>query len=51
MLESTQLIDSFFHHLPRQTFVAGEVIFREGEKGHKMYAIMSGEVELIKNGK
>lgn len=51
MLEPTQVIDSFFSHLPSKTFAVGEVIFREGEKGDRMYAIMSGEVELIKNGK
>ena len=51
MLEPTQVIDSFFNHLPSKTFAIGDCIFREGERGDKMYAIMSGEVELIKNGK
>ena len=51
MLESTQLIDSFFNHLPSKKFAVGDVIFHEGEQGDRMYAIMSGEVELIKKGK
>ena len=49
MLEPTDVIDLFFHHLPTKKISAGEVIFQEGDKGNKMFALMSGEVKLIKS--
>jgi len=33
-----------------RTYNAGEVIFKEGEKGHEMFYIMSGSVRLTKKG-
>lgn len=51
MLEPSDVIDLFFHHLKTQHFSAGEVIFQEGDKGDKMFALMKGEVELWLNGK
>ncbi|MGI0483451.1 cyclic nucleotide-binding domain-containing protein [Geminocystis sp. CENA526] len=51
MLEPSDVIDLFFNHLKTHDFCAGEVIFKEGEKGDKMFALMKGEVELWRNGK
>ncbi len=33
------------------TFSAGEVIFAEGDPGEIMYALLDGEVEIVRNGK
>ncbi|GAB4309415.1 MAG: hypothetical protein Kow0091_15160 [Geminocystis sp.] len=49
MLEPSEVVDLFFNHLPVKTFQPGEVIFRQGEKGNCMFALMSGEVELRKD--
>jgi CRP/FNR family cyclic AMP-dependent transcriptional regulator len=35
---------------PPMSFAPGEVIFRAGDKGDKMYLIRSGEVEIELNG-
>ncbi len=35
--------------LPRQTFAAGEVIFREGMIGDVAYVVHEGEVEIARN--
>ncbi|WP_017294304.1 cyclic nucleotide-binding domain-containing protein [Geminocystis herdmanii] len=51
MLEISDVIDLFFNHLKTHDFSAGEVIFKEGEKGDKMFALMKGQVELWKDGK
>lgn len=51
MLEPSEVIDLFFEHLKTRTVAAGEVIFKEGEKGDIMFALMEGEVELKVNGK
>ena len=51
MLEPTDIIDLFFHHLPTKKISIGEVIFQEGDKGNKMFALISGQIELRKNGK
>jgi CRP-like cAMP-binding protein len=51
MLEPSDVIDLFFNHLKTHDFSKGEVIFQEGEKGDKMFALMKGEVELWRNGK
>ncbi len=49
MLEPSEVVDLFFNHLPVKTLQPGDVIFRQGEKGDKMFALMTGEVELRKN--
>lgn len=51
MLEPSDVVKLFFNHLKTHDFSAGEVIFTEGEKGNKMFALMEGEVELWRNGK
>lgn len=51
MLEISEVVDLFFNHLKTHDFSAGEVIFKEGEKGDNMFALMKGEVELWRNGK
>ncbi len=35
--------------LQRQTFQAGERIFREGDEGNLAYVVQSGEVEIFKD--
>ena len=35
---------------PTTTFAPGEVIFREGDKADKMYVVLSGEVEVRRQG-
>ncbi|MEA5508616.1 cyclic nucleotide-binding domain-containing protein [Crocosphaera sp. UHCC 0190] len=40
-----------FESQPEQTLTAGDIIFREGEKGQVMYGIVEGEVEMFINGK
>jgi CRP-like cAMP-binding protein len=47
MLEPSEVINLFFKHLEIKNISAGEVIFREGEKGDRMFALMEGEVELF----
>lgn len=49
MLEPSEVIDLFFNHLKTNSVSAGDVIFRAGEKGEKMFALMKGEVELWLN--
>ena len=34
---------------PPTSFALGEVIFKEGDKGDKMYLVRSGEVEIELN--
>ncbi|MGB5710371.1 MAG: cyclic nucleotide-binding domain-containing protein, partial [Waterburya sp.] len=34
-----------------KTFLTGEVIFQAGERGDVIYGIISGEVEILVNGK
>jgi CRP-like cAMP-binding protein len=34
-----------------RTFTAGETIFREGEPGEHMFAVLEGEVALLKNSR
>ncbi len=36
------------HGVSRERFDAGEVIFREGDPGDRMYAIIQGEVEILR---
>jgi CRP-like cAMP-binding protein len=49
MLEPSDVIDLFFNHLKTNSVSAGDVIFKAGEKGEKMFALMKGEVELWLN--
>ncbi len=43
-------IDLFQHAQDSVIFVAGQVIFREGEPGDVMYAVLEGEVEIVVQG-
>jgi CRP-like cAMP-binding protein len=44
--------DYFTNHSDFRVFAAGETIFNEGDPGNaKMYAVKSGEVEIIHNGR
>jgi serine/threonine-protein kinase len=51
----TELRDAmraFLHgglHLPRKTFTAGEIIFREGDKGDAAYMIVAGRCRAYRN--
>lgn len=51
MLDPTEVIELFFQHLETDNISAGEVIFKEGEKGDRMFALIKGEVELFINNK
>ncbi|NCO75457.1 MAG: cyclic nucleotide-binding domain-containing protein [Cyanobacteria bacterium] len=51
MLEATEIIELFFKHLEIKNIPLGEVIFKEGEKGNTMFALIEGEVELFLNDK
>jgi len=44
-------IDLFRNAKDAKVFKAGETIFREGESGHEMYVIQTGEVDVLVNGK
>lgn len=44
-------IDIFKHEENTVSFSAGEVIFKEGEAGDKMYVVQAGEVDISCNGK
>ena len=44
-------IDLFQHAQDSVIFAAGQVIFREGEPGDVMYAILEGEVEIVVRGR
>jgi CRP-like cAMP-binding protein len=52
-MERTTLSHQLLAHAgsPPVSFAAGEVIFREGDEGDKMYLVRSGEVEIELNGK
>lgn len=51
MLEPVRTIELFQKPPSPKTFLTGEVIFREGEQGDVIYGIISGEVEIVVNGK
>lgn len=51
MLEPSEVINLFFEHLETKNISAGEVIFKKGEKGDRMFALMKGEVELFIDNK
>jgi CRP/FNR family transcriptional regulator, cyclic AMP receptor protein len=44
------LTNLFQHEQYSETFLAGELIFREGEPGEVMYVVQEGEVELLRQG-
>jgi len=45
------LIHLFRHQIDLQEIPAGQVLFREGEKGNFMYVLMSGTAEIIVHGR
>ena len=45
------LMSSFHYHPSPQPFSTGEVIFQAGERSDVMYGIVSGEVEILVDGK
>ncbi|HTS02630.1 MAG TPA: cyclic nucleotide-binding domain-containing protein [Thermoanaerobaculia bacterium] len=46
----TTTIDLFRNAEETETHPAGDVIFREGDPGHAMYAVQDGEVDLVVHG-
>ena len=49
--EMQEAMRAFLHgglHLPRKTFAAGEVIFREGDKGDAAYMIVAGRCRAFR---
>ena len=51
MLEPVKTIELFQKPPSPKTFSAGEVIFLQGERGDVIYGIISGEVEILVDGK
>ncbi|ELR98999.1 cyclic nucleotide-binding domain-containing protein [Gloeocapsa sp. PCC 73106] len=51
MLKPTKIIEPFISKLEQRTVKSGEIIFNEGEPGEVIYGLLSGEVEIIVNGK
>jgi CRP-like cAMP-binding protein len=51
VLEPVKTIELFQKPPSPKTFSAGEVIFQAGERGEVIYGIISGEVEMLVNGK
>ena len=51
MLEPVKTIELFQKPPSPKTFSTGEVIFGEGERGDVIYGIISGEVEILVDGK
>jgi len=41
------LVELFRHQVDLQTVPAGQVLFKEGERGNFMYVLMSGTAEII----
>src|SRR5450759_1626269 len=41
------LLDLFRHQTDLQALPAGQVLFKEGERGNFMYVLMSGTAEII----
>lgn len=41
------LVELFRHQVDLQTVAAGQVLFKEGERGNFMYVLMSGTAEII----
>jgi CRP-like cAMP-binding protein len=44
-------INIFRHSTEAQVLQAGELLFREGDHGDDMFAVVEGEVELTHNGR
>ncbi len=51
MLEPVRTIELFQKPPSPKTFSTGEVIFQAGERSDMIYGIISGEVEILVNGK
>lgn len=51
MLEPVRTIAIFQKQPFPQNFLAGEIIFSQGEPGEVVYGILEGEVEMFVNGK
>ena len=51
MLEPVRTIKLFQKPPSPKTFSTGEVIFLQGERGDVIYGIISGEVEILVDGK
>ncbi len=51
MLEPVKTIELFQRPPSPKTFLMGEVIFQAGERGDVIYGIISGEVEILVDGK
>ncbi len=51
MLEPVRTIELFQKPPDPQIFAPGSPIFQAGERGEVMYGVISGEVEIIVNGK
>ena len=51
MSEPVKTVEIFQKSSSPLTYVAGQVIFEEGESGSVMYGIIEGEVDLIVDGK
>lgn len=51
MLQPIKTIEIYHKPPSPKTFAPGEVIFTEGEIGHLMYGLISGEVEMYIDGK
>ncbi|VEP17693.1 putative transcriptional regulator, Crp/Fnr family [Hyella patelloides LEGE 07179] len=51
MLEPIKTIELFQKSPSPKTFSAGSIIFQEGECGDVIYGIISGEVEILVDGK
>ena len=47
MLEPSEVIDLFFHHLPTITFQPGEIIFAEGDQGDRQVLSNSKNLTLL----
>jgi CRP/FNR family transcriptional regulator, cyclic AMP receptor protein len=41
------LVELFRHQVDLQSLPAGEILFKEGERGNFMYVLMSGTAEII----
>ena len=51
MLEPVRTIELFQRPPSPQTFSAGSLIFQAGERGDVIYGVISGEVEILVDGK
>ena len=51
MLQPVRTIEFFQKPPSPKSFTAGEVIFQQGERSDVMYGIISGEVEILVDGK